>query len=80
MSDAEKPKWEWRQGKGHEQQPIVEWWVEQAIGLTLARIAIRAFKRGDRQTFDRIWAICNVGSQEEELATMRQPSIKDEPN
>jgi hypothetical protein len=68
-----KPRWEWARAAGHDQQPLAEWWVEQIVGRILTRIAMRSLKRGDRQTFDRIYAIVMVAAKEEQLAEMRKP-------
>lgn len=69
---APKPRWEWARAAGHDQQPLVEWWVEQIVGRVLTRIAVRSLKRGDRQTFDRVYAIVMVAAKEEQLAEMRK--------
>ena len=66
-------KWDWRPGAGHDQQPMLEWWFEQLAGIILTRIAKRSLRRGDRQTFDRIYALVTAAAGEEQLAEMRHP-------
>lgn len=57
--------WEWRRPKGHEAQPVAEWWVEQVACVIVIRIGRRAARRSDKQTLDRMLAIARAGAAAE---------------
>lgn len=71
MTTKEKKGWEWKQAEGHEDQPRVEWWLEQACGIALVYIAKRARRRGDFQTFNRILSIAKAGAKAEKAGRVR---------
>lgn len=59
--------WEWKRppSGAHDDQPLVEWWYEQAAACILMHIAKRAHRRDDQQTFRRVFAIVRAGGDAE---------------
>lgn len=57
--------WDWKKPKGHGDQPLVEWWFEQVALYLVTAIAVRAHRRSDWQTFDRLKAIVRAGAKAE---------------
>ena len=64
--------WEWRRPPGHENQPLVEWWVEQVAVVITLIVARRAHRRGDRQTLDRMLAVFRAGGEAERAAATEE--------
>lgn len=59
--------WHWKQEPGHEDQPYVEWWLEQVAVYIMAGILVRSHARGDQQTANRVTAIIRAGADAEEM-------------
>lgn len=57
--------WKWKTPAGHEDQPTVEWWVEQIAAEILLQIGCRAYRRGDDQTLIRMRAALMAGATAE---------------
>lgn len=58
-------KWQWTRPKGHRNQPLTEWWLEQVMCVIAIKVAHRAHVRGDRQTVERMVAIARAGAEKE---------------
>lgn len=54
--------WWWTPPAGHEDQPLIDWYIEQ-IAINLTRLVYnRAEDRGDKQTTNRMQVIFTAGA------------------
>jgi hypothetical protein len=60
--------WRWTPPPGHEDQPVIDWWVEQvAINLTML-VYIRAEASKNHQTLERLATVFLAGAMAERSA------------
>lgn len=70
--------WEWDVPESHPGQPWLEYMVEQAVTVTVLKIAKRAHARGDKVTFSRMGALIFAGAEAEREALRASAEAKRE--
>lgn len=59
-------KWDWTQCKGHESQPLYEFYMEQLMMYLSYWVAKSAYRRGDMQTVLRMQTLVNIAAEHEQ--------------
>lgn len=60
-----KLSWDFRRPRGHEGQPLLEWYIEQVAISIILFVGKRAYKRKDLTTFNRMLALTTAGRDAE---------------